>query len=118
MGYEVVIREKELAFDAQLAATEIVRRCDRRVAELVKIQRPNGAHLSPSGDRSAREVLGGSGRSHAEHSAMAAASAETFDAAIDEARAEGNLSRANVHLGVMRPESAGGVSNAPPCATD
>lgn len=36
VGYESVIREKELAFDAQLAATEIVRRCERRIGELVR----------------------------------------------------------------------------------
>jgi hypothetical protein len=36
VGYEAVIREKELAFDAQLSATEIVRRCERRIGQLVR----------------------------------------------------------------------------------
>ena len=36
VGYEAVIREKELSIDAQLAATEIVRRCERRIGELEK----------------------------------------------------------------------------------
>jgi hypothetical protein len=36
MGCESVLREKEVAIVARLAATEIVRRCERRVAVLVR----------------------------------------------------------------------------------
>ena len=38
-----MIREKELAFDAQLSATEIVRRCERRIGELVREGQRNGS---------------------------------------------------------------------------
>jgi len=88
VGYEAVIREKELAFDAQLSATELVRRCERRLGELVE--------RSPRGTKVRETAIGPSGKARDEHYAMAGADEEAFDAAIDEARDEGNLSRANV----------------------
>ncbi|MCU1492826.1 MAG: hypothetical protein JWO62_590 [Acidimicrobiaceae bacterium] len=45
VGYESVIREKEMAFDAQLAATEIVRRCERRIGELERVGQERGEVL-------------------------------------------------------------------------
>jgi hypothetical protein len=114
VGYESVIREKELAFDAQLSATEIVRRCERRIGELVREGQTRG-EIRRQGDRPAARnqhmadaVLHRDGEqqspvaifaNHAEGTdsyAMADAPGEQFETAIDEAKAEGNLSRANV----------------------
>ena len=87
---EAVIREKELGFDAQLAATEIVRRCERRIGELTQ----RGPGRPKETDRVGSVFSGGHERT--DHYAMAGASPDDFDAAIAEARAEKNLSRANV----------------------
>lgn len=104
--YESVIREKELAFDAQLSATEIVRRCERRMGELVREGQRDGTIRKPS-----RVTGRGNGRvddipkprdffsgdyERTESYVMAEAPAEQFEEAITEAREEGNLSRANV----------------------
>jgi hypothetical protein len=108
VGYESVIREKELAFDAQLSATEIVRRCERRIGELVREGQERGEirkRGEGGGDRnfvsadtkvSPADVFT-SGHMEQVHSyAMADAPAEQFEQAVTEAREEGNLSRANV----------------------
>jgi hypothetical protein len=101
LGYETVIREKEMAFDAQLAATEIVRRCERRVGELVKTGQENGSirkqgdgvysrsdrHLLVHRDElvGAVEAVGANHRSElVPLRAMAAATPDQFDAAIAE----------------------------------
>lgn len=111
VGYESVIREKELAFDAQLTATEIVRRCERRIGELVREGQRDGAILRQGqtarrpghevvGElRHAHEVMGAGGRTDPivrDSYAMADAPEQDFEAAIATAREEGNLSRANV----------------------
>lgn len=108
VGYENVLREKEMAFDAQLAATEIVRRCERRVGELVRQGQEDGT-IRRQGQWPTSKVHG---RDHELPSPldfvnnsdeltrgaypMAEASADQFNEAIEEAKAEGNLSRANV----------------------
>jgi hypothetical protein len=105
IGYESVIREKELAFDAQLSATEIVRRCERRIGELVRegqhegtiAKRGQRADLPSGKDR--LTVTDVTGVSHKEMNgiyAVADAPAEQFEQAIVDAREDGNLSRANV----------------------
>ncbi|MHB8190643.1 MAG: hypothetical protein ACYDHP_09550 [Ferrimicrobium sp.] len=108
VGYKSVIREKEMAFDAQLAATEIVRRCERRVGELVRAGQEEGTvrtstELAGQGPRthgySVRSAPAEFFNTHKEQTdsyAMADASNEDFDQAIEDAKAEGNLSRANV----------------------
>jgi len=109
VGYESVIREKELAFDAQLSATEIVRRCERRIGELVRQGQRDGTVLSRGqtvGDRTRgcdlrrpHEAVGVSENDRKAVSdayAMADSPNEEFEEAISEAREEGNLSRANV----------------------
>lgn len=104
---ETAIREKELGFDAQLSATEIVRRCERRIGELVREGQKNGTvlrhgdnqHLQRSGDAPARPVEAAGVRFPSEVTPlyeMADASPSEFESAIAEAREEGNLSRANV----------------------
>lgn len=126
VGYEAVIREKELAFDAQLAATEIVRRCERRIGELVREGQERGDiyrqgqggggdhqpgvrgsaprdHDAARGQEDDRRTVADafgvqrhSSRAVHETYAMADAPDDTFEDAIAEAREEGNLSRANV----------------------
>jgi hypothetical protein len=107
VGYESVIREKELAFDAQLAATEIVRRCERRIGQLVREGQERG-EIRTRGDDTRTDLVRDkdevkSARGFFQHSdemshsyAMAGAPDEQFESALDEAKAEGNLSRANV----------------------
>jgi hypothetical protein len=103
IGYESVIREKELASDALLSATEIVRRCERRVGELVRQGQEEGTiagrgdvgrgrtpHLSKPSDIVPNDEELRAAR------ALAAAGPDEFDQAVDQARQEGNLSRANV----------------------
>lgn len=111
VGYEAVIREKELAFDAQLAATEIVRRCERRIGELVREGQARGeirvrgsnqydaedvrnAEHPPMSPRDATGIAAKAVLS--EHYLMADTEGEDFERAVAEAREEGNLSRANV----------------------
>ncbi|MHB1733422.1 MAG: hypothetical protein ACYCU8_08200 [Ferrimicrobium acidiphilum] len=131
VGYESVIREKEMAFDAQLSATEIVRRCERRVGELVRAGQEEGTVRPPSqtvgrvrstvadsddsygntrgyshhdkptelADEEPRTSPAEYFNTHKEQTdsyALADASPEDFDQALEEAKAEGNLSRANV----------------------
>jgi hypothetical protein len=108
VGYESVLREKELAFDAQLAATELVRRCERRLGELVRQgqhdgtvarrgQHPDTTHGGELvGVAQAMGVSPNDNKSIADRYAFASASADEFEEALDAARDEGNLSRANV----------------------
>jgi hypothetical protein len=108
--YEALIRENKLAFDAKLSATECVRRCERRIGELVKLGQEVGTIRSKSHNRPrptvhrgtidgrarASDYIPGGGKGYAEHRAMAGADDEQFEQAVEEAKAEGNLSRANV----------------------
>ncbi|HEY5343499.1 MAG TPA: hypothetical protein VIJ66_07550 [Solirubrobacteraceae bacterium] len=103
-----MIREKELAFDAQLSATEIVRRCERRIGELVREGQREGKIATRGSDtrnRVQRDVLGPAEVIGAKHRsevaplyAMADAPAGEFEQAVTDARDEGNLSRADSEL--------------------
>ena len=109
VGYEAAIRERGLAVEAQLAATEIVRRCERRIGELVREGQANGTirkrragaelrvhpHELESPHDAAGVALGSKARL-SEHYAMADADSDAFEGAIAQAREEGNLSRANI----------------------
>jgi hypothetical protein len=109
-AYKRMAREKELAFDAQLSATEIVRRCERRIGELVREGQRNGTvrtERQGGGKRlvvrdlperaSPTKLVGAKYRSElGPLYAMGDAAPEEFEQAISNARAEGNLSRANV----------------------
>lgn len=109
VGYESVIREKKLAQEAGLSAMEIVRRCERRLTELVREGQRNGTVntvgqpakvLFTAGKDIPKvrvaEVIAPGGKVLDEHNALGDAPSERFEEAIAEARAEGNLSRANV----------------------
>lgn len=114
VGYEAVIIEKELSLDAQLAATEIVRRCERRIGQLVRegqeeglIRRqgqaaaPRNQHgpaVRPRGaeQQSPSEVFSNHKEAADSYAMTDGVSDETYNQAVQEAREEGNLSRANV----------------------
>lgn len=110
VGYEALLRQKGMAVEAQLAAAEIQRRCERRIGELVKHGQEVG-EIRTSGDGGPKDPSFAKEGSHAKpgpndffngnddktHAyAMAAATDEEFDGALAEAREEGNISRANV----------------------
>ena len=88
------------ALGAQLAATEIVRRCERRVGELVKQGQEEGTvkTVRDGGPNTlvnavtkvlTEDIFGNTGERSA---ANAFADADDFDAAIEVPMAEGNLS--------------------------
>lgn len=111
VGYEAVIREKEMAFDAQLSATELVRRCEHRIVTLVRDGQAAGiiagqghrSDLLPPNVATVLEVVPRKDwyGNHAGHTGPSGvkdleASPVDFDAAIEMARGEGDLSRPNV----------------------
>jgi hypothetical protein len=126
VGYEAVIREKELAFDAQLAATEIVRRCERRVVELVKAAQKAGevrrrGQSHPGRDLDERPMTVGQfvnpgnpvrgERETWDLNPLAEVPMDQFEQALVDARQEGNLSRANViRKATGEPKPANGRS--------
>jgi hypothetical protein len=109
--------QKQLGKDAQLAAAEIVRRAERGIGLAIRRGQQNG-HIARRGDRGSRGapgVQGGNpgdrrgdhlgspagffrhGDERADTYAMTDGVCDTdFEDALGEARAEGNLSRANV----------------------
>jgi hypothetical protein len=108
VGYESVIREKELALDAQLSATEIVRRCERRIGELVRKGQENREFTKQGQTRKSVHLRGDeepstpvgtvydNDQQRTDSYVLADAPDEQFEDALSEARDEGNLSRANV----------------------
>jgi hypothetical protein len=117
-------QQKNLALDAQLAATEIVRRSERALGIAIKrgqvegtvrvpgatIRRP-GQHVVSDNMLTPTDVLPGS-YERGDAYAMAQAPDERFDAALDEAKAEKNLSRANV-VRKVKGEPAKSTSERP-----
>ena len=113
----VYTTQKQLGKDAQLAATEIVRRAERGIGLAIRRGQQTG-EIAKRGDRGSRGAPGvhggnpgarrgehlespGSFFQHADERADAYAMTDgvsdiDFDNALGEARAEGNLSRANV----------------------
>lgn len=110
---------KQLGRDAELAAAEIVRRAERGIGLSIRKGQDTGTIASPhmnlryaatSADvqdvniRSVPEVTGGMERSTLTevYAVTDDVSDEQFDEAVEEAKAEGNLSRANVIRAVAR----------------
>ena len=89
VGIEAYVREKELAFDSQLSAQEIVHRCDRRIGQLLPPP-VQGSHLSSL----SAETMKVEDRRDARE--LASIPDDDFERALEEAKAEGNLSRANI----------------------
>src|SRR5215467_11830375 len=113
----VYTAQKQLGKDAQLAAAEIVRRAERGIAVAIRRGQGNGqiAKRGDRGSRGAPGVHGGNpgdrrgdhlgspreifrhGDERADAYAMSDGVSDTdFEDALGEAKAEGNLSRANV----------------------
>lgn len=105
--------QKQLGKDAELAAAEIVRRAERGIAICIRRGQDEGT-IRRRGERAAQSAvsglsgkpgpgdylshdeLHGSGERAGVYAMCDGASDEQFEAAIDEAKAERNLSRANV----------------------
>lgn len=109
----VYTAQKELGHDAELSAAEIVRRAERGLGLAVRQGQATGTVRSqadnhrPGHDNryrdeddtlmSSRDIFGGNGWERRDAFVMADdASDEDFEEVIAEAKAEGNLSRANV----------------------
>ncbi len=103
----VYTMQKQLGKDAELSASEIVRRAERCIGLAIRKGQEAGRILKPgqhaSNVRAANisriiEVTGTqrSTLSQGPYALSDSVSDEAFDAAIEEAKAEGNLSRANV----------------------
>lgn len=118
--------QKELGHDAELSATEIVRRAERRIAQLVREGQEAGEIRPPKfKPRSSNpDDHRPSGSSYFKNDQERTDSYELadgvpddeFEKAIEEAREEGNLSRANVKRKVsQKPEAklARANGNAP-----
>jgi hypothetical protein len=140
----VYTRQKQLGRDAELAAAEIVRRAERGIGVAIRRAQQPG-QIAKRGDRGSRGAPGmhggnpgdtrgdhlGSAASFFKHpservGAYAMADGATdgeFEAALTAARAEGNLSRANVVRKIRqrgRPTAGCGVpipASAGECAT-
>lgn len=112
----IYTQQKQLGKDAEISAAEIVRRAERCLAIAVKKGQESGeingprppGKIVPTGTISPAELFG-SARARDESSVMAKAGDDDFEAAIDEAKAEKNLSRRNV----VRK-----VKKAPPTTND
>lgn len=129
----VYTAQKQLGQDAQLAAAEIVRRAEQGLAGAVRQGQGTGDFLGPvhpgpgrgkpgnggarfPGRRSPADYLG-TGRTRTELYAMTdGVSDEEFERALAEAKAEGNLSRANVIRKIRQrrtPAAAPGQARRP-----
>jgi hypothetical protein len=125
--------QQQLGRDAQLAVAEIVRRAEQGLAEAVRKGQATGQLLGPvhpgpgrgkpgnggtrfPGRRSPADYLG-TGRTRTEMYAMAdGVTDEEFERALAEAKAEGNLSRANVLRNLRQrrtPAAAPGQARRP-----
>ena len=92
--------QRQLGKDAELSAAEIVRRAERCIGLAIRKGQAEGRIASrpgsvPDGTISPRRFMK-AGNETVDSYAMSNVPAEAFEAAIEEAKAEGNLSRANV----------------------
>lgn len=103
----VYTAQKQMGHDAELSAAEVVRRAEhcislaiRRGQESGEIRRRGQSRVpnlkSPTDFASHGELNGDGDRNPGIYALVDGVTEEQFDAAIEEAKAEGNLSRANV----------------------
>lgn len=108
----VYTRQKELGKDAELSAAEIVRRAERGIGIAVRrgqeegellrhgetFRRPShvGRDATNMEKRSPKEFFGSNQEAHETYAVTDGVSDDEFDSAVETAKAEGNLSRANV----------------------
>lgn len=111
-AFTVLSARKQLGKDIELDAVEIQRRCEFHIAKRIREGQERGEINRRGGDQSkvvqhdfapvpvssvaSRGVLVGGGSSPGAYAMADGISEESFDEAIEEAKAEGNLSRANV----------------------
>lgn len=126
-GEATVLRElviqKELGRDAELAATELVRRAERSIGQAVRrgqergeIRVPHVTSRRPGHDRASAGVMGPAEAAGVKHSSSVSdlyeladdVSDEQFDTAVEQAKAEGDLNRSNVarKLGKRQPSAS------------
>ncbi len=100
LGLQTVVQEMDVAEAAQLSATEIVRRCERRIGQLVKKGQESGDIRGPGKPSTAVQVspddFFSGARVKTETYALADIPSDQFDEILKEARFDGNLSRRNV----------------------
>ena len=130
----VYTTQKQLGKDAQLAAAEIVRRAERGIGVAIRRGQQTG-EIAKRGDRGGRGAAGihggnpndrcddhlgspGSFFRHADERADTYAMTDgvsdaDFEDAIGEAKAEGNLSRANVVRKIRQRRSRGAGAQVP-----
>lgn len=110
-------KQLNLSKEIQLDAQEMVRRAEYALDRSIRSARANGEMANPTGPKSsymrsgklvnvdrdheptgisARDLFGGNAEARSDAYQMGAAEPEDFDEAIEEAKSEGNLSRANV----------------------
>jgi len=106
----LLVRKRELGHDAELAAAEIVRRCERRLEELL-IEGQDAGRVGRRGDNAhtlarPQDVSLGNKLRHSDilpssklrvqAKVMASANDDDFDDALRAARDEGDMSRTNI----------------------
>lgn len=115
----VYTQQKDMGHEAELSAAEIVRRAERRIGQLIREGQEAGEvrtradgpavrdDLLPDGDKiSTADIFGGgANRVVTETYAMTdGVTDDEFEEAIEEAKQEGNLSRANLVRKVKKPD--------------
>jgi hypothetical protein len=103
---EVYVAQKEMGHDMELAAKEIVRRAERRIAHLIDLGQRDGTIAPasktvgrlrhPVGMPSAKDVTGLPWTTVHDIRQIGSVSDQEFEDVIAEGRAEGNLSRSSV----------------------
>jgi len=114
---EAYTRQRDLGKEAELSAQEIVRRAERRIGQLIQERQSYGPKSCPDGGTtgqfpSPRTFFAG-GRDRDETYKLAQTNDDVFEAAVAEARAEENLSRANVVRKVQQAKPASAPAPAP-----
>jgi hypothetical protein len=100
---ETFIRQRELGFDAQRNASEMVTRVQVEIAKLERATVPRRGEIGRGRDRSsAPEVLTG-GRRAQEDKALAEATSEQLDEAIADVRAEGKAPTPGAVARTLKP---------------
>lgn len=111
-------KQKNLALDAQLAATEIVRRSERALGLAIRKGQEEGTIVKkgerglPPGKTSPSDFFAGGSDTFAVYQMTDSASDDEFEQAIAEAKAEKNLTRANV-VRKVKGEPAKSTSERP-----
>lgn len=114
----VYTQQKDMGHEAELSAAEIVRRAERRIGQLIREGqaageiRAKGEHgVLHDAKNSPGDFVAGGGAQDAIYQITDGVSDEQFEAALCQAKEEGNLSNANVARKV-KPTTAERISDA------